>query len=95
VFGQKDTCPVSDERPGGHHGFPVHCHAFNDLAAEKFSPVIIKKNFQSSFASVIWLPGYIMPEIHLSQTVPSDSGKPFSDIYIPDFSPFRAPPSHI
>jgi hypothetical protein len=33
--GQKESCPVSKDRTGHRSGFPLHCHAFNDLASEK------------------------------------------------------------
>jgi hypothetical protein len=91
--GQKNSCHSSNERSHHRPLFPAHCHAFNDLAAEKFTPLIIKQETQTSFASIIWYPDYIVPDIHLSLLVIESSWKPFPDIYIPDFSPFRAPPS--
>jgi len=90
--GQKDSCPLSNEKSDHLPIFPLHCHAFNDLAAEKFSP-IIKQEIQTGFISLVWLPDYIIPEVNLLQTTPLDSGKPFPDIYVPDYYPFRAPPS--
>ncbi len=35
IPGQDETCPYSKNNTGNHKGFPVHCHAFNDLNAEK------------------------------------------------------------
>ena len=32
---QEERCPVSENETDHHRGFPVHCHAFNDLASEK------------------------------------------------------------
>jgi len=89
---QSNSCPASKSNPGRRTGLPLHCHAFNDLAAEKFSP-IIKQEIQTGFISLVWLPDYIIPEVNLLQTTPLDSGKPFPDIYVPDYYPFRAPPS--
>jgi hypothetical protein len=91
--GLKNTCHVSHERSHHRPLFPAHCHAFNDLAAEKFSPVIIKQETQTSFASIVWYPDYILPDLHLSLLIFESSGKTFPDIYIPDFSPLRAPPA--
>jgi len=91
--GLKNSCSMSHERSHHRPLFPAHCHAFNDLAAEKFSPVIIKQETQTSFASIVWYPDYILPDLHLSLLILDNTGKPFLDIYIPDFSPFRAPPA--
>lgn len=93
VNGLKDSCqPV---REGSHHHplFPAHCHAFNDLAAEKFSPVILKQKIQTSYVSIVWCPNYTIPYLHIVQKVIQNSGNPFPEIYIPGFSPLRAPPS--
>jgi hypothetical protein len=93
VNGLKNSCHLSHERSHHRPFFPAHCHAFNDLAAEKFSPVILNHDTQTSFASIIWYPDYIFPALHISLTFIEDSGRSFLDIYIPDFSPFRAPPT--
>lgn len=91
--GMKDSCPVQGERSDHHPILPGHCSACNDLAAEKFSPVIIRQYCQVGFATVIWFPDYIIPGLHIFQTVLPASDMPFQQIYIPDFFPFRAPPS--
>jgi hypothetical protein len=93
--GLKDFCPVSDDRSGHHPLFPSHCHAFNDLAAEKFTPIIIEQDNQPGLATVIWSPDYVIPLLRLTQTVLPPTDKPFADISIPDLFPFRAPPSNI
>lgn len=90
--GIKDNCPVSDKKTDHHPLIPSHCYAFNDLAAEKFTPVIIRQFDQIGFAAVIWYPDYIIPGEHLSQTVLPSSEKPFQETYVPDLFPFRAPP---
>ncbi len=93
INGFNESCPFSKERSDHHPLFPAHCHAFNDLAAERISPVIIKEQSQTSFVSVIWRPVYIIPGLILSQKLVEISGKPFPDIPVSEFSPFRAPPS--
>jgi len=92
-IGPQESCPLSQQKSEHQPFFPVHCHAFNDLAAEKFSPVIIKQKAHASFASVIWSADNILPGPQLSLAIIGNSRKSFPDIYIPDFSPFRAPPS--
>jgi hypothetical protein len=91
--GMKDSCPLSNERHGHHPLLPGHCHAFNDLAAEKFSPFINGHCTQTGFATVIWFPDYIIPGLQISHAVLPSSDKPFQQISIPDLFPFRAPPS--
>ena len=90
--GVKDSCPAGNERSDHHPLFPEHCYAFNDLAAEKFSPFIIRQNNQSGFATIIWFPDYIIPGLHISPAVLPASDKPFQQILIPDLFPFRGPP---
>jgi hypothetical protein len=46
---QDEKCPISNERPYHHSGFPLHCHAFNDLISEKFRPVHILPVIQHNF----------------------------------------------
>jgi hypothetical protein len=91
--GVQDFCPAENGRSGHHPLFPVHCHAFNDLAADKFSPVAIPQHNPDGITTIIWLPDYIIPAITISQTVLPASDKPFLQIIIPDLFPFRAPPS--
>jgi hypothetical protein len=95
VTGQKDSCSVSQERSGHHHHpcFPAHCNAFNDLAAEKFSRIIVKQEFQTSFVFVIWQNDTFNPVLHVSNAITRNTGQPSPDIYLPGSSPLRAPPS--
>ena len=91
--GVKDTCPIENERSGHHPLFPGHCHAFNDLSSENFPPVIIRQHNQDGIVTIIWFPDYIIPGVHISQTVLPASDKPFQQIFIPDLFLFRGPPS--
>jgi len=95
VTGQKDTCSVSHEKSGHHHHpcFPAHCYAFNDLAAEKFSRIIVKQEFQTSLVFVIWHTDTFDSVLYLSQAITRNTEKPSPDIYLPGSSPLRAPPS--
>ena len=92
VNGLKESCSMAHEKPGHHPFFPAHCNAFNDMAADRLSPVIVRFETQTSYASVIWHPDSKLPGLNLSITIIQSTGKPFPDIYIPYFSPFRAPP---
>ncbi len=39
--GTEHSCPATDNGQEHHHGFPVHCHAFNDLSSEKVVKFIL------------------------------------------------------
>jgi hypothetical protein len=93
VSGAKDYCPAGNERSDHHPLFPGHCHAFNDLAADKFSHVVIRQYNHSGFAAIVWFPDYVIPAVHISQTVLPSSDKPFQQVFIPELFPFRGPPA--
>lgn len=93
AVGVKESCPISSNKSDHRPIFPVHCHVFNDMAAERFSQVVVRQVTQTGFVSVIWRSGYILPELDLSSTVIENSGDHFTEIYISSFSPLRAPPS--
>ncbi len=92
ITGQNNSCPVSDSKSGHHSGFPVHCHAFNDLTAEKFPPAILQKNLQSGHVTIGRLYDITPLEFHYSKVIINYPGKPFPQIYIASANPFRAPP---
>jgi hypothetical protein len=91
--GERESCPASEERQHHHPLFPAHCHAFNDLAAEKFTPVVAKYDTGNSFAAVIWLPEAIIHRICLIQTSLYTFPVTIQEIQIPESSHLRAPPS--
>ena len=88
----KESCAMSHEKTDHRPFFPEHCHAFNDMAADRLATVIVRLETQTSYAPVIWHMDSALPCLNLSITILENTGKPFPDIYIPDFSPFRAPP---
>jgi hypothetical protein len=42
------SCPASKNESRHHTGFPVHCHAFNDLASDKVRPIQFFQNIQNT-----------------------------------------------
>jgi hypothetical protein len=38
---KEHSCPATDNRQDHHNGFPMHCHAFNDLTSEKVVKFIL------------------------------------------------------
>ena len=90
---QQGSFPSSKQESSHHSGLPLHCHAFNDLAAEKILLLVLKKYFHSGFSKIIWFPDYGVNELHISLFAIHGPRKPLPDIYTPDFSPLRGPPS--
>ena len=90
IFGNKeDACPVSENKPVHNHGFPLHCHAFNDLTTEKFVKYVVNKNIQSDYISIAGFSDDV--RFQGSMTV-ADSGQNFSEPHFFHLSPLRAPP---
>jgi hypothetical protein len=93
--GDKETCPVTHEHQHHHPLFPGHCYAFNDLASEKFSPVILKDSPDNSFAQVIWLPEEMVHGVYLSKSLIHTSPVLVKEIHLSESSLFRGPPLSI
>jgi hypothetical protein len=89
---QNNNCPA--ERPGAehHNGFPIHCHAFNDLAAEKVVKYNSGVNNQYFFTDFI-----CDSDIHLNKVcagikISRDYTEPVPNYILTDFFRLRAPP---
>jgi hypothetical protein len=93
AVGSTESCPLSGQSTDNHRHIPVHCQAFNDLAAEKATPVNVKKLTRASFVMVIWHSNYNTQANDLLSTLVENSGDPITFICLPDISPFRGPPS--
>ena len=89
----EDSCPITNSKTSHHPGFPVHCHAFNDLASEKATTYILTKIIQSNDISISGFPDAFTFELQVSRIMISDIRKPFPDPYLLELSPLRAPPS--
>jgi hypothetical protein len=89
--GQKESCPVSKDKTGHRSGFPLHCHAFNDLASEKAIIFSLIKHVLSAglitdaFPDTFKLIYCNIKVINISE--------PFRDSCLLDLSCLRAPPS--
>jgi hypothetical protein len=92
---QEETCPVSDKNTGNHHGFPVHCHAFNDIASEKAIIFPLLKKNQSDNSSVTRQSNTLVIESGVFQKTIFDIYSSFTDSYLLEYSSLRAPPSII
>jgi hypothetical protein len=90
---QNENCPASDNESGHHPGFPVHCHAFNDLVSEKFRTYQILPDIQYNLNAFICSSEEIAFDLHIYCVRIIDLQKPFIDSYALEFFLLRAPPS--
>ncbi len=90
---QDNNCPASGSKSGHKSGFPVHCHAFNDLASEEAKLYHSPRNFQfsSTALSILADPdAYNLPVRCISVF---DFQKPIIDSNALELSLLRAPPA--
>jgi hypothetical protein len=92
LYGNKENgCPVTDRKSGHDHGLPIHCHAFNDLAAEKIIKYIPYKNIQSH--NFTFCDFYKIPDFQTFHIIITEQHKTFvSNPYL-EFNALRAPPA--
>lgn len=90
---QEDTCPVSNKKTSHSAGYPIHCHAFNDVASEKAISYHLIPHVQNQDVSIIgFLDGYTF-DLQVACTTIFDIRKPFPDFHLLELSQLRAPPS--
>jgi hypothetical protein len=90
--GVEDNCPVHGEKSGHHPLFPHHCHAFNDMAAEKFT-LVIRHHDNGSFIMIIHENGFLICGLNAAGPANLTFAEHSPVLYLIDLSPFRAPPS--
>jgi len=89
----EESCPVSNGNSEHHTGFPVHCHAFNELASEKAITFLLRRSIQSNDLSFSSFSNPFVFELQMSLIIISDIREPFPDPYLLELSLLRAPPS--
>ena len=90
--GQEDICPVSNNSTNHHTGFPVHCHAFIDLASERAVIHIILRNIQCRDFVTSCVFDSAVSDLQLSCLQIYDVLKLPINSYILELSSLRAPP---
>ena len=86
------NCPLSHETWGHHSRLPEHCHAFNDLIAEKHNLLVLRDGFHHNIITLTGQNNELSSEVQspsvlfIYQESLPDSNKPGS-------SRFRAPPA--
>jgi len=89
---QEKNCPASNSESGHKSGFPLHCHAFNDLASEKAKPVQVLQNIQFSFVTFSILTDSSAFNLQGSRISLIDFSKSIFNSFALDLSLLRAPP---
>jgi len=87
---QDEPCPASN--PLHHSGFPLHCHAFNDLTSEKAITFILEDNIQSYDASLFVYFDTLIIKCSTPGRILPDFRRPVPDLYLLEISSLRAPP---
>jgi hypothetical protein len=90
---QDEKCPASNNTSSHSSDFPMHCHAFNDLAPEKSKPYQLSENIQFNFFALIISFGSSDLELQSSCINITYLVKPVLDSYILELSFLRAPPA--
>lgn len=90
---KQDICPVSDGKTGHSSGFPLHCHAFNDLTSEKAITFLLTKIFLDEDIIISRYSDIFSFGSQIRSVTICNLLKPCRDLYFPEFSPLRAPPS--
>jgi hypothetical protein len=87
------ACPATSEHSGHNHGFPMHCHAFNDIASEKAAAThVMPKVPCSNLVLIVPADPDCLETAFAAEVVP-DLRIPFFDSSPRDHSSLRAPPS--
>jgi len=91
---QNKNCPASNDKSNHQSGFPIHCHAFNDIASVEPITYVLIKYIQSENLSTSCPDTYAI-NLPVSGITIANNPDPVLVIYLPGLSPFRAPPSLI
>lgn len=92
---KEDSCPVSKGNIGHQSGFPVHCHAFNDLVSEKAITYVISKYIHSDNISTGCYPDTLTFNLPISGITITNKPEHVAVSYMLGLSTLRAPPSLI
>jgi hypothetical protein len=90
---RENKCPVSDGDTGHKSGFPIHCHAFNDLTSPKATTYFFLEIIRYNNITINSFFDPFALELQFLCITIIDIRKPFPDSHLLEFSPLRAPPS--
>jgi hypothetical protein len=95
VSGIDSECPVSGGGSGHHTGFPVHCHAFNDLTSEKARPNHVTQKIKYSSVALVIFSVISAEEFFSASGTLAEACELSHDSFLLEYSSLRAPPSLI
>jgi hypothetical protein len=90
---QDENCPDSNSTAHHHPGFPVHCHAFNDLASEKAIIYLFSNYIHPDNTSAGYCPDPFTFTMPVSGITITNNPEHLLESYLSGSSPLRAPPS--
>lgn len=89
---QEENCPASNDNSRHHTGFPIHCHAFNDLTSERLRPIHIFQNIQETSFTFHSFSNSAAIDLQVFCISIFELHKPVLDSFFLDLSLLRAPP---
>jgi hypothetical protein len=92
IADQEDTCPATTHSTNHHSGFPVHCHACNDLTSEKAVGLAVLRNIQCTNFVITPFYNFTSPELHPTGIRIIEQIRQPLRSEIPDLYLLRAPP---
>ena len=87
-----DTCPFSKNKTSHSTHFPVHCHAFNDIASEKAIILILRDDVNNNAPFFTDFPDISAPDIQIKLVCLLWLNQPLTDSHPFNSSLLRAPP---
>lgn len=90
---QDKNCNAPNSKSDHKTGFPLHCHALNDIASEKIRLYHISHNIQFNFTDFGVLTDFFKPVLHRSSESLIDFQKPIFNSYTLELTLLRAPPA--
>jgi hypothetical protein len=90
---ENEKCPASEQSKDQHSGSPIHCHAFNDIAAEKAVPFQFQSNVQCNDLILRLADTRFIFELSVCSTLYPIPQTPYLNPYLSDSSSLRGPPS--
>jgi hypothetical protein len=91
--GQEESCPVSNGNAENHSGFPIHCHAFNDLTSERARTIINSQIIHNNVPELRSTSDSFQFGLYLACIKFEDIRILIPDSYYLKFPSLRAPPS--
>ncbi|OFY73850.1 MAG: hypothetical protein A2V46_15035 [Bacteroidetes bacterium RBG_19FT_COMBO_42_7] len=92
---QDKNCHGSKNKSNHNSGFPIHCHAFNDLFSEKAITYVISKYIHSDNISTGCYPDALTFNLPISGITITNKPEYVPVSYMLGLSTLRAPPSLI